>query len=79
MGDSARITVTREVRELLGELDTLMRRFGQQTAWLCDGALTDSDAVDMGANREQTRAEILGLANRLNKASVRGARNAKRK
>ncbi len=68
------IRCTRKVRELLVELDVAMQKFHQETGRLASKNISDTEAMNLGADREHTRAIIVGIAYRINKAS-RGERS----
>lgn len=63
-----KITCTKKVRALLIELDQTFAKFISQTSVLA-GAIDNSSAMDVGASREATKAMIIGVAWRINKAS----------
>lgn len=64
-----RIVVTKEVRTLLAELDALFRRFDEKTQALSYASTSDTDAINIGAEREQVKAEIIGMAYRIRNAA----------
>ena len=66
-----RIVITTEVRALLAELDTVFDRYGVLNEKLApQSGVSDSEAVDSGAEREHLKRVLLGLAWQLNKAST---------
>jgi len=65
----SKIRFTREVRELLIELDDAVERFGAQTRVLADRTTDTSTAMNVGADREAIKSLILGIAARINTAS----------
>ena len=65
-----KITLTRKLIPLLKELDRAQSRFDQFTRQLAPGGDLDGrHAVDIGADREQVRSQILNLAGRINRVS----------
>jgi hypothetical protein len=67
-----KIVITPEVRNLLRELDETMEKFNLATKTLTERGISDSEAMRVGADRESIRVQLLGIVNRLNKASTRG-------
>ena len=72
--------VNAEVRALLVELDDAMEAYHSGTRILADRSISNSVAVDTGAEREHVRARIVGIAYRIHQASApwRYGRGAKR-
>lgn len=65
-----KIVVNKEVRALLVELDDAMQTFHNMTKSLAPGSgLDEHMAVEVGAEREHVKRQILGIAWRINKAS----------
>jgi hypothetical protein len=64
-----KIRVSRRVRELLVELDQAYERYGAQVEILADRRSSPSLAMNAGAERESIKAQILGIAWRINRAS----------
>lgn len=60
--------ITAQVRTLLVELRTVCERFDAQTRTLASNIST-SEAMEVGANREATKAAIIGVAYRINQAA----------
>jgi len=66
-----KITITPEVRRLLGELDELFDRSLALTSQLTpNSGVSFHDAINIGAEREHVRALIRACAWRINKAST---------
>ena len=63
-----KIVVTPEVRKLIEELHETMEKFADETRKL-GGELPGHEAVSIGADREHTKARIIGVANRIYHAS----------
>jgi hypothetical protein len=60
---------TREVRELLVELDGAFEQFHRLNGVVADHRTDDVNARDTGAELEFTKRKIIGIAWRINKAS----------
>jgi hypothetical protein len=77
-----KIVVNAKVRALLFELDEIMDRLHAVASTLARRDISASEAMNAGADREAIRAQIVGVAYRLNEASIRRAaikRHAKKK
>lgn len=61
--------MTRQVRELLVELDGLFQEFHGHTTRLCESGISMINAVEEGAERERVKHRILGCAYRINQAT----------
>jgi hypothetical protein len=65
-----KIVITAKVRTLLAELDAVMQAFHGHTATLAQPGIETQQAVEVGRIREDVRAQIVGIAWQLNKAST---------
>jgi len=63
----AKIKVTPKAREIMAELVALHEEFLDQTRILASADTDNSTAMNIGAERESVRAQILGAAWRLTK------------
>ena len=66
----AKIKVTAEVRKLLSEQADLFQLFGEQTAELATPGIASTHAGHVGADREDTRSRIMGVAWRIHCAAT---------
>jgi hypothetical protein len=66
----SRIVVNGKVRSLLYDLDNVMQKFHVATRTLADRNLDLTKALDVGADRELLRTQIVGIAWQIHKAST---------
>lgn len=66
-----KVIVNAKVRALLLELDEIMFNFHQASASLANRDISMSSAANLSADRELLRAQIVGVAYRINEASIR--------
>jgi hypothetical protein len=64
-----KIRVTSKVRALLVELDQAFERFHGYAATLADRCISNSEAMEAGANKSAQERIILGIAYRINNAT----------
>lgn len=62
-----RIRITAKAREIMAELVELYEKFHEHTRILADRSTDNSTAMNVGADREAIRTQILGAAWRLTK------------
>ena len=66
-----KIVVNAKVRALLRELDEIMDKFHVLSGTLARREISASEAMNAGYDRERIRGQIVGVAYRLNEASIR--------
>jgi hypothetical protein len=65
----AKIRCNADVRELLYELDLAFEQYHECSRILADPLMSEGMAIAEGLNREAMKTWILGIANRINRAS----------
>lgn len=67
---ATKVIVNTKVRALLLELDEIMTKYHEASASLVSGVLKSSQAMNVSADREGLKIQIMGVAYRINEASI---------